>query len=243
MQIVGNKYLTFREKINGQYYVVKSMDYSKNRERVLCFREYLGYRLGRILGLDIPFTKLAIHPTYGRISKQVFIDHCRSITDYEKDRLVHTHLGRQILFFDLLICNHDRRNENILTDNQRILPIDFNVAFNFSEHYDYLSAFKYIVMTWFGIRNLVRMRKIDLSIYSGQVELITALLTDDILLHLVKSVDKRFCNQIEKEEILIGLRKSRDLIATFLNQFWDKVILSDYYIMEVNKYYEKRKKT
>ena len=242
MEFLSNKFATFVDVINGQKFIIKSMDFYNDREPVLCFREYFGYKIGRALGLFIPPTILTIIPTYGRVSMQIYVEGCRHITDSEKKYLARTPLGNRILIFDLLTRNHDRRNENVLVNDRNIFPIDFNVAFNLSEKENTFSAFKNISMSWFGLHNIVGLKKTDLFAFLDEAYYAQDIITDEFIVCLIKSVDERFCGAEKIKKVAYNLRKNRQLIPYFLQIFWEKVVLPDVYRMEVNKYYENRKK-
>ena len=66
MLVLGEKFSTYIDTYNHQKFIIKSIDKCNNRKAVLCYRELLGYQLGRIIGLNLPPTFLAIHPLYGR---------------------------------------------------------------------------------------------------------------------------------------------------------------------------------
>lgn len=171
---------------------------------------------------------------------QLFLDGCRTISNFEKKLLINSKLGRRILIFDLLIQNYDRKNSNIILSNNSIMPIDFNIAFNFDNKKNNYAIFENIMMTWFGMNNIIKVRKNELALYLNEAHDVFKYITIDILKKIIESIDRRFCSLNEKYKILIGLLKNRNLVINFLYYYWYNTILPDEYFKEVNQYEQRR---
>lgn len=235
-RLIGIRFNTWVEALDGVCYVWKSMDLVvPNREPSLCFREFLGYLIGSHLGLTIPETRLFQEKRYGRVSIQRLVTNARIFTTEEKRALAPTKTGVRILLLDLLSCNHDRRLDNILVSGNTIFPIDFNVAFAFE--YDRLiyEEFRTIITQWFEIEGILNSKPSDLDFFLLETRRMRALLCDRNLNYIFSLIDSTFMSRDERMRLLKCLKRQRDMIELFLIRWWEETVEPLHLLLETRK--------
>lgn len=243
MLLLGNKFCTFLEVIDGKYAVLKAQDYCiPDREKVFCFREYLGYCLGTRLGLVIPRTQLLLHSHYGRVSAQQYVSEAKPVSRAMQRSLATSTLGFRIMLLDLVCGNHDRRLDNLIEVNGTILPIDFNVAFVFKRPTSLFHAeVNTLVMRWFGIEGALTLQPDDRVRLLKEIERLEQLLNNQYLHYCLNEIEPLFLSVNERHWLFEQLMRRRQLLHSTIDQWWDKTIapLHKWIIFQKENNYER----
>jgi len=225
MQLLGSRFATWLTSCEGVEVVVKSMDSApEEREPSLCWREFLGWRLGTRLGLAVPETQLALDPLWGRVSRQRFIANVRPVTTAEYQRIVTTLRGARILALDFIARNPDRRYANLLVRDDVVFPIDFNVAFDYADDAMTWDELRTCISRWFQIDGITTLATIDIAHLYAEARRAGALLTDAFLEHAVAQIDERFLPRPQRAEILDGMRRRRDALVPALQRWYSETV-------------------
>jgi hypothetical protein len=225
MRLIGTRFSTWRVRLGGADHVLKSMDFvPPGREPSLCFRDFLGYRLGSRLGLAVPATRLLRHPRWGRCSAQLWIAGARPPTAAEQRRLAPAAAGLRILLLDLLSRNGDRRADNLLVAGPAVFPIDFNVAFDFPDDGLSYEECRDQIMRWFGLAGVLGLGPGDRDRLLGEGRRLAGLLSDPYLNFALGLVDDPFLSGPDRARLLACLRRRRDALGPSLARWWDETV-------------------
>ena len=223
--MVGARFATWLATYHGVASVVKSMDVAPpDRETSLCWREFLGARLGTRLGLAVPHTLLQRDPALGRISIQRFIAGARRCLPAELRDLCTTPRGMRILMLDIVARNPDRRPENVLVLGDAVFPIDFNVAFNYAGDTAAWCEMHSFVSRSFQLDGIGRLLAHNASIMIDEARRAEHLLTDAFLTHVLREIDRGFISGEERDALLVGLQRRRNALVATLQRWWDETI-------------------
>lgn len=225
MLLIGQKYCTFLGHIENRLCIIKAQDISiYNRKPVQCYREYLGYLIGKRLGLQVPKTHLLVHPVYGRISVQHFLYEARRIPLSLYNSLKTSAVGLKIILFDLICANRDRRQDNVLELSGAVLPIDFNVAFKFDVSNNFYAEANSIFMRWLGIDGVLGLHREDRDRLHTVTQTMQRLIDRYYLHYCLKEIEPCFLSSEEKEQLLFRICYRIDNLQRFLEEWWAKTI-------------------
>lgn len=225
MILLGDKFCTFLDRINGVYTVIKAQDFCiPGREPVRCFREFLGYHMGERIGLAMIETQLILHPRYGRISAQYFVQEARRISQADRQTLATDTVGFKIMLLDLLCGNHDRRRDNILKANRTIFPIDFNVAFAFRRPLMFVE-FNAMVMRWLGLEGATTLDSMDRIRLTSEIAHLERRLNEHYLRSCLNAIHPAFLTLHEKRWLLGHLIQRLRLIRPAFEHWWETTII------------------
>jgi hypothetical protein len=225
MYVVGRRYSTWVDAIDGVDYVWKSMDVAPpGREPSLCFREFLGFCLGSRLGLAVPATELRCDRRYGRVSVQRLIVGSRAPMVEEQRAVATSTSGVRILLLDLVIRNPDRRAANLLLAGNTVFPIDFNVAFDFDGDGLAYAEFRDLIMRWIGLPGVLRLLPTDRACFQEEARRMEHLLSTPYLTYTLNLVDDRFLSADDRTRLRLGLERRRDAVGPMLERWWHETV-------------------
>lgn len=224
MILLGDKFCTFMDRIDGVDAVIKAQDMRiPGRDSVRCFREYLGYCLGVGVGLAMIDTRLIRHPHYGRISAQQFVCTAQRISRADRLALATETVGFKIMLLDLVCGNHDRRRDNILTANGTVFPIDFNVAFGFRRPLMF-AEFNTMVMRWFGLDGTLALQASDRVRLTSEISQLEDRLNESYLRSCLDAIHPAFLAVHEKRSLLEHLIQRLRLVRPAFEHWWETTI-------------------
>jgi hypothetical protein len=219
MKLIGRNFSTWIDHSEGQIWVIKAMDLvPPKREPSLCFRDYLGFRLGARLGLAVPDTRLTHLEPYGRCSMHCFVEGAREVTDVQRQAVAASATGLKILLLDLLCRNRDRRHHNLLLAGGVYFPIDFNAAFCFANvgHEDSAR----IIMNWLGVGGARAVAARGREVLFRQVETARHLISERFLVYALSTIGEEFLCAAEREYLLHELIRRREDLPGYLDRWW-----------------------
>lgn len=226
MRLIGRRFSTWIEHSLDMDWIIKSMDLvPPDREPSICYRDYLGFRLGARLGLAVPETRLDLLETYGRCSVQCCVPGAREVTSGEQQSLCASPTGLRIMLLDLLCRNRDRRLENLLLVGGVYFPIDFNVAFRFDDRPIPSAESSRIIMNWLGIEGALTTAARGWDALSRQVESVQNLLSEHFLTYAISSVGQEFLSGDERTRVLGELLRRRQALPAFLGRWWQETAI------------------
>lgn len=213
--------------------MIKAMDLVvANRSPVRCYREALGQKLATRLGLAVPETRLLDLPELGRVSVQRWIDDARALTPERRAVLVREPIGMRILLLDLLVANRDRTSDNVLERNELVFPIDFNVAFSFSDDPPRVEEPAMTILRWLGIPGALALDPTGRAMLLAEVDRAEHLLSPAYLRFVVGEIPDKFLLPGERERLLAGLEARRALLRGWVWAFWHDSVEPFYRLTE-----------
>jgi hypothetical protein len=232
MILIGQKFCTFLGVIEDELFVIKTQDISvSSRKPIRCYSEFLGYLIGKRLGLPVPKTHLLIHSALGRISVQHFLYEARRIPMSLYNSLKTSTVGLKIILLDLICANHDRRPDNVLELSGAAIPIDFNVAFQFNSTNNFYAEANSIFMRWFGIVGVLDLHQEDYYRLQTMARIVQRRVDKQYLHWCLQEIEPCFLSSAEKERISVCIYDRIDNLQGFLEEWWQQTMAPLFYLI------------
>jgi hypothetical protein len=213
MLVVGTTSAAILARAGDRLSVLRGEDLTiPGRRPARAYREYLGTRLGRRLGLACPRTVLASHAALGRLAIQDLVD-AAAMAPEELVRLRRSDVGHRVLVLDAICANPDRRPANLLGDGADVVPIDFEAAFG-------EAAADAIADRWFGIEGIVELRPHDGLRIAAEAQRARRRLPADFLRSIVAEIPPAFIDGRERAEVAEGLVRRVGSVPDDLDDWW-----------------------
>lgn len=214
MLLIGETSAAFLARADDRLSVLRGEDIAiPGRRPSRCYREYLGARVCRRLGLRAPETILAIHPTLGRIAIQEFVHHADPVGEDELRSLRTLPEGRRLLIADLVCANPDRRAANLLRADDRYVPVDFEAGFSGTPP-------SQVIDRWFGVEALLDLRPRDRLLLGAEAERAQRLLTPSFLRRAVEGIPPEFLSGDERRRVQEGTVSRARAARHELDTWW-----------------------
>lgn len=229
MNLVGTRYATFLDHDA----LVKCEDLCvPDRLPVRCYREALGARFASRLGFSTPPTELSVHPRHGRQVSRRWLADARTPDPHELASIAVTPAGILVLLLDLLVANHDRRTDNLLIAEGRIVPIDFNVAFGFASSDVRREPPDVTIMRWFGVAGALALRRDAIALFDHELARFHHLISEPYIHWSVAQLPDAFVAVDERTRLLEGLLLRRTCMGSWIHDWWYRTVAPVHRITE-----------